>query len=100
MHKHKILTPEEINEALALLPAWRHQGNALKVSYKFPSFMQAMTFMNACAAYAEALDHHPDWSNCYTSVRITLSTHDAGNKVTDLDMELARLMASEYDKLR
>jgi len=100
MHKHKILTPDEISEALALLPAWRHQGDALKVTYKFPTFMKAITFMSACAAYAEALDHHPDWSNCYTSVRIALSTHDASNMVTQLDIELARLMASEYDKLR
>ena len=57
--------------------------------FTFTNFVQAFGFMAQVALLAEKMDHHPDWSNAYNRVEITLSTHDAGG-ITDLDLELAR----------
>ncbi len=100
MPKSISLSADDIAQALKQMPLWRHEGDALMAALKFSSFMQAMEFVNACAVHAERLDHHPTWSNTYNKVDITLTTHDAGNKVTAKDIELARAMAADYDKLK
>ena len=58
-------------------------------TFTFPSFTQAFEFMTAVAGEAERLDHHPDWRNVYTTVWITLTTHDTQG-LSVLDLELAR----------
>jgi 4a-hydroxytetrahydrobiopterin dehydratase len=69
---------------------WKEEENKLNRSFEFKDFRAAMAFMNKVADVAEELDHHPWWSNVYNRVEIELTTHDAGNTVTDKDVELAR----------
>lgn len=69
---------------------WKEENNSLKKAFKFKDFKEAFAFMTKVALIAEKMDHHPDWSNVYNTVNIKLSTHDAGNKITDLDRKLAK----------
>ncbi len=85
----KPLTHEEISNALESLPGWTLLGDALAKSYTFGSFREAMSFMVRVGFEAEALDHHPEWTNVYSRVAIRLNTHDAGGKVTAKDVKLA-----------
>ena len=90
----KRLGPDEITEHLAALPAWRRNaegGGSISREFRFADFPQAFAFMTQVALFAERLNHHPDWSNVYNRVSITLSTHDAGG-LTMNDIELARLI--------
>ncbi|AOS46473.1 Putative pterin-4-alpha-carbinolamine dehydratase [Lacunisphaera limnophila] len=84
------ITPAEITTALAALPGWQLERDALAKEFKFGTFREAMSFMIRVAFEAEGLDHHPDWCNVYNRVSIRLSTHDAGGKVTAKDVALAR----------
>ncbi|MBT4161106.1 MAG: pterin-4-alpha-carbinolamine dehydratase [Gammaproteobacteria bacterium] len=68
---------------------WREVGNALLVELEFNDFVEAFAFITEVAELAEAHNHHPEWSNVYNRVSICLTTHDAGNRVTDKDRELA-----------
>lgn len=84
------LTPNEITAALATLPGWELQENALAKEFTFGSFREALSFMVRAGFEAEAMDHHPDWTNVYNRVAVRLNTHDAGGRVTAKDVELAR----------
>jgi len=75
---------------------WKEEDNALKASLKFDNFVEAFGFMTKVAFYAEKMNHHPDWSNVYNTVNITLSTHDEGNKVTEKDRKLAEKITEIY----
>lgn len=86
----KPLDPAEITTALATLPGWIWEKEALGKTFKFGSFREAMSFMVRVAFEAEAMDHHPDWTNVYNRVAVRLNTHDAGGKVTAKDVALAR----------
>jgi 4a-hydroxytetrahydrobiopterin dehydratase len=86
----KPLTPEEIQTALGGLPGWKLSEDALAKTFAFASFKEAFSFMTRVAFEAESMNHHPEWSNVYSKVTIRLSTHDADNKVTALDADLAR----------
>ena len=68
---------------------WKEKHNTLTRTFKFKNFSKAFSFMTEVAIQAEKLNHHPNWSNVYNSVIITLSTHDAGNIITNKDRELA-----------
>lgn len=81
--------PEDVARAVAQLPGWKHEGDALVKSFKFGSFREAMSFMTRVAFEAEELNHHPEWTNVYNRVAVRLNTHDAGGKVTSKDVELA-----------
>ena len=76
---------------------WQEEDNKLKRSLKFKDFKQAMAFMNQVADVAEAMNHHPWWSNVYNKVTIELTTHDAGNIVTEKDRQLARRIDEIFD---
>ncbi len=65
--------------------------DAIHKSYKFRNFVEAFGFMTQVALIAEKLNHHPEWSNVYNSVDVTLITHDV-NGLTDLDVKLAKRM--------
>lgn len=86
----KPLAPAEITAELVTLTGWKLEQDALVRTYKFGSFREAMSFMLRVAFEAEAMDHHPDWTNVYNRVVVRLNTHDAGGKVTGKDVELAR----------
>ena len=79
----------EIERALGSLPEWRVVDGNLRRRFEFPSFVAAFGFMTRVAMAAERMDHHPNWSNVYSTVTIDLHTHDAGG-LTALDFELAR----------
>ena len=80
-------------DALAALPAWREVPgrDAIARTFAFADFNAAFGFMARVALLAEKMDHHPEWSNVYRTVEVTLSTHDAGG-LTELDVALARAM--------
>jgi 4a-hydroxytetrahydrobiopterin dehydratase len=84
------LTMAEIQAALGALPGWVFEHDALAKTFKFGNFPEALSFMMRVGFEAEAMDHHPEWTNVYNRVAIRLNTHDAGGKVTAKDLELAR----------
>jgi 4a-hydroxytetrahydrobiopterin dehydratase len=87
------LGSEAIKEALAGLDGWKvaSDGSSMSRSFKFKNFSEAFAFMTRVAMAAEKLDHHPDWKNVYSTVDVTLNTHDAGG-LTALDFKLATKM--------
>ena len=86
----KPLTPAEITAALSSLPGWLQAGDALAKTFQFGGFREALSFMVRVGFEAEAMDHHPDWTNVYNRVSVRLNTHDAGGKVTAKDVALAQ----------
>ncbi len=70
--------------------SWKEENNTLKRSFKFKDFIEAWSFMTRVALEAEKMGHHPEWSNVYNTVDITLTTHDKGNTVTSKDRALAK----------
>ena len=69
---------------------WTEADNKLSRTFEFKNFVEAFGFMTQVAIIAEKMDHHPNWSNVYNKVTIELTTHDAGNVVTDNDRNLAK----------
>ena len=69
---------------------WTEENNALKSTFTFKNFVEAWAFMSKVALVAEKMSHHPEWSNVYNTVNITLTTHDEGNTITAKDRELAK----------
>ncbi len=78
----------EIQSALRRLPEWKLTEGKLHRQYQFPDFSLAFGFMAAAATVAQAMNHHPDWSNSYNRVTVDLVSHDAGG-VTSRDLQLA-----------
>ncbi len=68
---------------------WKEENNKLVRTFEFKDFIEAFGFMSQVAIIAEKQNHHPNWSNVYNRVTIELTTHDAGNIVTDNDLTLA-----------
>jgi 4a-hydroxytetrahydrobiopterin dehydratase len=68
---------------------WTEENNVLKKTFVFKDFTEAFGFMTKVAIVAEKMNHHPNWTNVYNKVSFELSTHDAGNVVTDKDRKLA-----------
>lgn len=68
---------------------WKEENDSLVAEFIFEDFTQAWAFMTEVAIHAEKQNHHPDWSNVYNKVTIHLSTHDAGNTVTEKDRKLS-----------
>ncbi len=85
------LSGSEIAKSLSSLPGWSRSGGKLHREFVFRDFSEAFGFMARAALAAEKMDHHPDWSNVWNRVTVTLSTHDAGG-ITELDFELAQAM--------
>ena len=69
---------------------WQEKNNSLYKKFSFSNFIEAFAFMTKVAMVAEKMNHHPNWSNVYNTVEISLSTHDAGDVVTEKDYELAK----------
>jgi len=87
------LNEAERAEALEQVPSWRitEGRDAITRRFKFKNFNQAFGFMTRVALMAEKLNHHPEWSNTYGTIDVTLTTHDAGG-LTELDIKLASFM--------
>ncbi len=69
---------------------WKEENNRLKKEFIFKDFSEAFGFMTRVAITAEKMDHHPLWTNVYNKVSFELSTHDAGDTVTEKDHQLAK----------
>ncbi|HSZ35314.1 MAG TPA: 4a-hydroxytetrahydrobiopterin dehydratase [Puia sp.] len=69
---------------------WEEKNNTLHKKFKFENFTEAFAFMTRVAFEAEKMDHHPKWTNTYNELEIWLSTHDAGDTVTEKDRKLAK----------
>ena len=89
------LTEAEVAAALAALPGWalREDGKAIHRGFAFADFSEAFAFMTRVALLAEKADHHPEWSNVYNRVEITLTTHDAGG-LSARDAAMARAIGA------
>lgn len=87
------LSDDERRAALAELARWtlREDGLAIARDFRFADFTEAFAFMTRVALHAEKADHHPEWSNVYNRVHITLTTHDAGG-LSKRDVALARVI--------
>lgn len=87
----ELLSEDELAALDAELGAWDVSGAELRRTFRFGNFVEAFGFMAAAALVAEKMDHHPNWSNVYSTVEVALNTHDRGG-VTELDAALARAM--------
>lgn len=71
---------------------WEEKNNQLHKSFTFKDFSEAFAFMTRVALAAEKMDHHPKWTNEYNKVEIWLTSHDAGNIITEKDKELSKMI--------
>lgn len=76
---------------------WTENNNKLEKSFEFKDFSEAWAFMSRVALLAESQQHHPNWSNVYNKVTISLNTHDAGDIVTEKDYKLAEAIDDLLD---
>lgn len=84
------LSEERITASLDALPGWTWADDKLTKKFVFKDFREAVSFIVRLSFEAEALNHHPELFNVYNRVTVHLTTHDAGNRVTDLDLQLAK----------
>ena len=85
----KALTQSELEDGLQDLSDWALKDGKLHRSFQFKDFVTAFSFMTGAALIAESSDHHPEWFNVYGTVRIDLTTHDAGG-ISKRDLKLAK----------
>ncbi|NVK86093.1 MAG: 4a-hydroxytetrahydrobiopterin dehydratase [Cytophagia bacterium] len=71
---------------------WTEKDNKLTKTFEFKDFTEAFGFMTKVAIEAEKMNHHPNWSNVWNKVSFELTTHDAGNTVTEKDRKLAEII--------
>ncbi|MCB0328220.1 MAG: 4a-hydroxytetrahydrobiopterin dehydratase [Bdellovibrionales bacterium] len=93
----KLLSAGEINAQLDGLPGWHLEDNKLAREFKFSDFLEAFSFMTELALLSERLNHHPEWSNVYNTVKIHLMTHDAGG-VSEKDIDWAIQCNQRYNQ--
>ena len=84
------LSVAQVKKRLKTLPTWKLTKRGLHREFQFENFVAAFSFMTAAALEAEKMDHHPLWTNVYNTVEIWLSTHDAGDIVTEKDRKLSK----------
>ena len=85
------LDVSQIHQRLAALGGWRFEDGRLRKTFEFENFVEAFGWMTKVALEAERLDHHPNWSNVYQTVKVELWTHDA-DAITEVDFALAGAM--------
>lgn len=90
MTDHNPLSSNAIESALSDLPGWSYSDAKLNKAFEFSSFREAISFIVRLAFEAETLGHHPELRNVYNKVDVAITTHDAGNQVTEKDLTLAR----------
>lgn len=83
------LTSENILDQLQNIDNWTLNNDTIRKDYTFKNFIEAMEFINKAAIIAEDLNHHPEWSNVYNKVSISLTTHDVGG-ISEKDFQLAK----------
>lgn len=95
----KKLDYETIRDFVKNNPDWVYVDSSLKARFELKSFVLTMKLINRVAQKAEELNHHPSWSNNYNKISFTLTTHEADNCVTSLDIELAKVISREFNKI-
>lgn len=88
------LSEQDIRDTLNSLEGWEFEDNKIKKEFSFNDFSEALGFIVRVGIEAEKQVHHPELFNVYNTVKIQLSTHDAGDKVTRKDIELAQAIES------
>jgi len=83
------LSAEALTAALNNLPGWSVVDDMMTKTYALPSYMAGIAFVGAVGTIAEAHDHHPDLEVTYKKVKVSFTTHDAGSKVTQKDVDAA-----------
>jgi len=89
MAERQKLSEADVRARLSEVPGWELVEGKLHKTFRFASFVQAFGFMSSVALVAEAMNHHPDWTNVYNRVTIALHTHDVGG-ISALDFTLAK----------
>ena len=92
--KPYLLENEELKELIAKIPGWVITSNHIEREFNFKNFIEAFAFMTKIALICEKHNHHPNWENVYSKVKIKLSTHDLGG-ITNLD----QIIASEINEI-
>jgi 4a-hydroxytetrahydrobiopterin dehydratase len=90
MANYKILNDAEIRAALAELPDWSLKAPNIEARFELKTFRDAIAFIVEIAIQAEVMNHHPEFHNSYNVLSFSFCTHDAGMKITDLDIETAK----------
>lgn len=79
------------------MKTWKETNNALCKTFEFATFEEAIDWMYKASTIISEHNHHPTWTNTYNKVHVQLSTHDAGNVVTEKDWTLAEVLNGVYD---
>ena len=90
---------EKILQSYFLSNNWKptKKNKVVNKTFKFKSFKEAFSWMTEMAINAEVLNHHPEWTNVYNSIEVSLTTHDL-NDISEKDLKLAKLMDSSFEK--
>ena len=99
MANHKILSADEIQQALTKLKGWSQNGNNLEAEFKFKTFRDAIAYIVQIGIEAEVMNHHPEFYNSYNLIKFSFCTHDVGNKITDTDIKLAAKLTEIAERL-
>ena len=97
LNSRRALTEDEITAALRELPNWTRTSDQISAKFEFADFREAVSFIVRIGFEAEDMNHHPELHNVYNRVAVSLTTHDAGNKLTELDFRLARAIQQVAD---
>ena len=89
----RLLDASELEEIISKFPKWEYREKSLKQDFMFSDFSEAFEFMVQVSEIAEDLNHHPDWSNSWNKVSISISTHSAGG-LTALDLKFVEKVES------
>ena len=92
--KPYLLDNEELKELAVKLPGWKISNQSIEKKFSFKNFIEAFSFMTQVALLCEKYNHHPNWENVYSKVKIKLTTHDLGG-ISNLD----HILASEINNL-
>lgn len=84
------LSPDQIAQHLASLPGWAHDSGVISKTYALPTYTAGLAFASAAGIVCEGLNHHPELTIGYKTVRVSFTTHDAGNIITENDIAAAR----------
>ena len=94
MAHYRVLSDGEIRSALADLPDWSVKAPNIEAKFSLKTFRDAIAFIVEVAIEAEVMNHHPEFTNSYNTVAFSFCTHDAGMKITDLDIETAKRISA------
>ena len=95
--KSYLLKDEELKELVTKIPGWEIKSKQIEREFNFANFIEAFSFMTKIALICERYNHHPNWENVYSKVKITLSTHDLGG-ITNLDQTIASEINCIFDQ--